>query len=317
MRQLMVAWAIAWALVVGHAAPAIAGPTLEPMPQREPTPAEKLDKGRKSFRMKDWEAAAPILKDLLYPESELNSKSDVVEVYLLLGACYFELGNREKAAQEFKKALELDFDRGMTELTFSAGAIRVFDDTKADVKIKLDQEAERRRIAEYKQRLADYINTIGVYETNSFRFNFIGFGAGQFQNKQPTKGWIVGISQFVTMGVSLGCFFTLATKYGVNAKVPLEDGPTVRLVQQIEIASGVAFYGIYAYSVIDGMVHYKPSTRIRGDDALIRDLELDGASPRPEGQPRRPAKTSLRDRLRIGPVLVPGGAGLAIGWETD
>jgi hypothetical protein len=278
-------------------------------PQRELTPTEKLERGRSSFRLKDFQSATPVLKDLLYPDVQLVRKDDVVEVHMLLGACYYELGNPEKATEEFTKALEIDVERGMTELNFSQGAIRLFDDTKAKIKDRIEAAAVRRALADRERQLREYMETFGVYETHSFGVNFIGFGFGQFQNGHKKKGVAIGVTQAVTGATSLGCFVYLATKYGLSARVPLEEGPGVRRLQQIEIGAGIAFFALYAYSVIDGALYYRPTARVRGDDSKIR-LDLDLG--RPQKPPARPKST-----FRLGPILVPSGAGLGLSWESS
>jgi hypothetical protein len=276
------------------------------------TPAEKLVEARSQFKQKQWQRAAFVLEDLLYPTSELALKTDVIEVHMLLGASHFELDRRAEAVREFEKALELSIDQGMSEWLYSEGAIKLFEDTKARIRERLAAEAKQKEIAEREKRLREYIDTIGVYETRSFSQNFFPLGFPQSQNGHRTKAWIVGSAQAATFAASAGAFLYLAGKYGLNAKVPLEDGPRVRQIQQFEIGAGVAFILIYAYSVVDGIVYFKPTTRIKGDDTIRDLLDLDK-----KPAPPKPKKTSLRDRLRFAPMLTPSGVGLGVAWETD
>jgi tetratricopeptide (TPR) repeat protein len=277
------------------------------------TPIQDLDKGRASFRARDFDSAYKTLNSLLYPDLQLARQDELVEAYILLGASLYELGNRDRAVTEFTKALQLDRERSIsTSPIYSEGVVRLFEDTKAKLKDKLEAEAVRKQLAEREQRIQDYINTIGVYETHSFGVNFVGFGVGQFQNKQRTKGSILFGSQLLAGGLSLGCFVYLGGKYGLVAKVPLEEGPFVRRVQQVEIASGIAFFGLWAYSIIDALVHYQPNARIKGDDSKLSPDVLDPQKPLPK--PRR--KTSLRERLHFGPMFTPSGVGIGIGLEN-
>ncbi|HEU0030076.1 MAG TPA: tetratricopeptide repeat protein [Kofleriaceae bacterium] len=296
MRALIVCLAIVVAVGVAHA-----GPT------------QDLDKGRQSFRAHDWQSTITTINFLLYPDLQLGRQDEVVEAHILLGASFFETGNRDKAIDEFRKALQLDPERSITNVNFSEGAVRLFDDTKAELRIRLEQEAERRRLAEAAQRLEEYRKSLVVYETHPYYVNFVPLGAGQFQNRQPTKGFLLFGSQIATGGTSLGMFLYLATKYGLQAKVPLEDGPRVRLLQQVEIGTGLAFFGLYAYGVVDSLLNYKPRAQIKGDDSLIPPDLLD-----PSKSPTKPAqKTSFRDRLKIAPMVTPNAFGIGIGWETD
>ena len=164
--------------------------------------------------------------------------------------------------------------------------------------------------------MREYLDTIGVYETNSFGVNFVPIAA-QYQNKQRTKAWLFGGGMALTGGTSLGIFIYLAGKYGLSSdRVPIAEGPRVRRLQQIEIGSGIAFAGVYIWGVIDAMINFKSQRRIQGDDTLIRDL-LDPSNPAPPvPATKKKTKTSLRDRLRIGPIVTPTGVGVGLGWET-
>jgi hypothetical protein len=108
-------------------------------------------------------------------------------------------------------------------------------------------------------------------------------------------------------------FLYLAGKYGLNAKVPTPEVPGVRQLQQLEIGTGVAFFAIYAWGVVDALLHYKPTVQIEGDDSLLPPLPSDKAAP------RKPAKTSVLDRLHLHPIVVPDGTGIGLGltWEND
>ena len=278
------------------------------------TPAEKLVQARQLFRAKEWRQSLGILKDLLYPTSELSRREDVVEVHMLLGACHVQLGERADATKEYELALDLDFERGMNELLYPETAIKVFEETRERMRENRAAEAKRKEIAEREKRLQEYIDTIGVYETRSFSQNFFPLGFPQSQNGHRTKAWIVGGLQATSLAVSLGSFLYLAAKYGLQAKVPREDGPFVRRIQQVEIGAGLMFFAVYGYSVIDGIIYYQPTRVIKGDDSIRDLLDLDKPVPAPRAAPK---KTSFRNSLRIGPLLSPTGVGIGVAWETD
>ena len=193
--------------------------------------------------------------------------------------------------------------------------VQLFEDTKEKYRDRLAREAERRAQAERERRLREYLDTVGVYETNSFGVNFIPFGVGQFQNKQPRKGYLFLGGQVLTGGTSLVTFIYLAGKYGLSSnQVPLQDGPRVRRLQQIEIGTGVAFFALYAWGVVDAMINYKSTRLVKGDDSLIPPDLLDPNKPAAKKPPKT---TSFRDRLRIGPMITPTGVGVGLGWEND
>jgi tetratricopeptide (TPR) repeat protein len=307
MRLLMLACAAA--LLPASAAVVRASPAA--------APALQLDRGRDSFKRGDWQSAIEVINLLLYPELQLARKEQVVEAHILLGAAYYQSGDRERAREEFRRALEIEPEQSIGTRLYSEGAIRLFDETKTDVRIAKEREDEKRRIAQRLKEIEDYKKSLIVYETHPYYVNFVPFGAGQFQNQQRSKGLLFAATQGATGAVSAGIFLYLASKYGlVSSSVPFDEQRTVRTLQEIEVGTGIVFLGFYAWGVVDALLHYKPRQRVEGEDSLLppelRDLR--GAPPPPRPAPPKP--TSLRDRVHVHPVLVPsGGAGVGLSLE--
>jgi tetratricopeptide (TPR) repeat protein len=296
-------------VVIVMIAAAAAAPT-----RASASPAQDLDRARQSFRERDYDAAMKLATFLLYPDEKLALPVDLVEAHVILGASNFETGNRTEAKREFERALQIEPDKSLTDLLFSEGAIRLFDETKADIQARAERDAQLRKLAEERERIRKYKESLVVVERRSFGVNFVPFGAGQFQNKHRVRGVLFAAGEGVTGGVSVGVFLYLAGKYGLDAKVPVLEGPGVRKLQQVEIGTGIAFFAIYAWGVVDALLHYQPRVQIEGDDTLLpplRDLPSDRATKPP------PKKTSFLDRLHVSPMLSPHGAGIGLSWEND
>jgi len=280
--------------------------------EADASPTQDLDHARQSFREHDYDSARKLATFLLYPDEKLALPGDLVEAHVILGASDFETGHRAEAKVEFEKALQIQPEKLLTDMLFSDGAIRLFDETKADIEARTRRDAELRKIADERERIRKYRESLVVVERRSFGVNFVPFGAGQFQNKQPVRGILFAAGEGITGGISAGIFVYLAGKYGLNAAVPVADGPSVRQLQQLEIGAGIACYALYAWGVVDALLHYKPRVQIEGDDSLL---------PPPPGAPseprKRPAKTSILDRLHVAPMIAPRGAGIGLTWEND
>ena len=100
-----------------------------------------------------------------------------------------------------------------------------------------------------------------TYESHPFARNFLPFGGGQFQNGDTAKGVGFAVGQGVTAATSMGLFVYLVGHYQ-DDQVPLADGGRVRRLEQVEILTGAAFFGLYAWSVIDALVHHEPWVKI-------------------------------------------------------
>jgi len=285
-------------------------------PDAAASPRQDLDQARQSFRQHDYDSARKLATFLLYPDEKLAMPDDLVEAHVILGASSFETGHNAEAKLEFEKALQIQPEKSLTDLLFSEGAIRLFDHTKAELVEREERDAQLRRLVDERERIRKYKESLVFVEKRSFIINFAPFGAGQFQNKQPTRGLLFAVGEGLTGATSVTAFLYLAGKYGLNAKVPRLDGPGVRQLQQVEIGTGVAFFAIYAWGVVDALLHYKPTVQIEGDDTLLP-VVRDRPSDTVPATPRRPRKTSFLDHWRIGPVLARDTAGLGLTWEND
>ena len=277
------------------------------------SPNQDLDHARQSFREHDYDSARKLATFLLYPDEKLAQPVDLVEAHVILGASDFETGHRAEAKLEFEKALQMQPEKVLTDMLFSEGAIRLFDETRADIEARTRRDAELRKIADERERIRKYRDSLVVVERRSFGVNFLPFGAGQFQNKQPTRGLLFAAGEGLTGGISIGIFFYLAGKYGlINAPVPAVETAGVRQLEQIEIGAGIAFFAIYAWGVVDSLLHYKPRVQIEGDDTLLPPLP-----DAPDARKPRPGKTSILDRVHLAPIVAPRSAGIGLIWESN
>lgn len=276
------------------------------------TPREDLALANKAFREGQFLEARDKYNFLLYPKAQLADTNDLVEAYVNLGVCRLETGDDDGAKAEFEKALELDPNKQLDPLVITnKRAIVLFDDTKADIRTRREREANRRREAEEAERLRKIrASLIGVRD-NPYYLTFVPF-LGQYQNGDTAKGLLFLGAQAVTGATSVGIFAYLTNKYGIRSdKVPLEEGPRVRRLQQIEIGTGIAFFAFYVWGVIDANLHYQRQVRAQIDESLLPDYLQTKPAP-----PRKPKKTSLLQRIHISPMLTPDGAGIGIGWEN-
>ena len=110
------------------------------------SPTQDLEQARQAFRGHDYNQARVLATFLLYPDEKIAQPVDLVEAHVILGASDFETGHRAEAKLEFEKALQIQPDKVLTDMLFSEGAIRLFDETKADIEARARRDAELRKI---------------------------------------------------------------------------------------------------------------------------------------------------------------------------
>ena len=69
---------------------------------------------------------------------------------------------------------------------------------------------------------------------------------------------------------------------------------------------------LYAWSIIDGNLHFTPQQRLQADRSYLSPDLLD-----PDAKPKKPKKTSMLERIHLAPMLSPTGVGLGLSWETN
>jgi tetratricopeptide (TPR) repeat protein len=266
------------------------------------TPAEKLDEARMLFRSGQYGNAAAMLAGLLYPSPELSDTSDLAEAHLLLGLCYFEIGQGEKAEIEVEEALaiepalRIDDNRG-----YSRRAIEFFEEKRKELEKRALEQAKLRERARIRQRLRE----TPALEKNQYWLNFMPFGMGQLQNKDKRKAIFFFASQASLLAISLGLYVYQIFEYP-EGTVPAEEFTTVETLQIIQITSGALWWGLYGWGVIDSITHYRPEPRRQLTDEEIERLMEEGDEEE---------SAAIRLTPTVMPTLFPHGAGVALQWE--
>jgi tetratricopeptide (TPR) repeat protein len=278
-------------------------------------PSQELDAANQAFRNGQLAVALEKYNALLYPPPpKIANPGEIIEAYVNLGVCRVDAGDPDGAKREFEKALQLDPNRQLDPLLITnKEAVRLFDDTKADIRNRARAAEDKQKLAELQKEREDFIKSLRPYKVNQFGFNFIPFGTGQFQNGDQGKGIAFAAGQGITFGTSIVIWGYLVNTYGItnhNLQVSLAEAGRIRLLQEIEVGSGIAFIGLYVWGVVDAYRHYKPQVEVKPDDSLLppnlRNLE----------KPKPKKTSSLIDRIHVAPMITPNGAGIGVGWEN-
>jgi len=86
-------------------------------------------------------------------------------------------------------------------------------------------------------------------------FALVPFGAGQMENGEPGKALAFALSETATAATSAGIWWHLGRSYP-DGRVPLDEASHVRHLQELEIGTGGAFFGIATWGVIDALAHW-------------------------------------------------------------
>lgn len=277
-------------------------------------PGQDLERGRTAFFRAEYQRAIEILRPLLYPELRLDSENEVLQAHRMLGVAYLFENQRDQARREFRKLLELRPDYRFDPLLDPPRVVDFFNDVVKEQQAKLDEiEAHRRKRGAEQEAAARLIHR---YERRSPIVSFFPFGAGQFQNGEPAKGWSFFGAQLGLAAISVGAFVTNFALYGArpvrDCKVPVIPTPTggpgmcppeqidrsaedlSRNLTRVQVTSGVLFFGVAIWGIVDAVRNFRPEVPV--------DDKGGGADP----NPRRGQNN------QTGARLFPTGRGLAL-----
>jgi hypothetical protein len=255
------------------------------------SPREAFDRGRTAFGRAEYKRSIEILYPLLYPEVLLDSEGEVVQAHRMLGIAYLFENQQDDARREFRKLLELRPDYRFDPLLDPQRVVdffnRVVKEEEATVAIIEARRKQREQeLALRRQREAARIQappTILRYERHSFVLNFVPFGAGQFQNGQPRKGWFFLGTELGLGAISVGAFVANFALYGVEphrgcnvtpasgAKCPPDqidhtDENRSKVLLDVQLVTGGLFFATAIWGVVDAIRHYQRDVPLTAGD---------------------------------------------------
>ncbi|MBN2575779.1 MAG: hypothetical protein JXP73_14530 [Deltaproteobacteria bacterium] len=283
-------------------------------------PTEELQRGKIAFDRGEFGRVVEIVRPLLYPELRLQSESQIVLAHRILGVSYLFEKQGPEAAGEFRKLLQISPEYRFDPRLDPPEVVDFFDGVRREYSTELAiLEAERKQAERERQRYREECEKLRAGPTvierrvgrNSFTVSFLPFGAGQFQNGHRKKGWAFLTAEVLLGAVSVGALATNLAVYGLrpqrgcrydvgNAACPPEaidhtDENRSRLLTQVQMVSGAAFFAVVAWGILDAVYYYHPETLL---------------SPAPSAQ--RPAATSS---LRFSPLLAEHAIGTGLSFR--
>jgi hypothetical protein len=268
--RLVVGLLFLCALLLGRAADA--NPSINPQ--------ASLSTGRLAYERGDYDQAVHILWPLLYPSIELGTEEAVLEAHRLLALSYFLLKKEPEAEQEATALLSLQPTFQLDPVVDPPMAVRFFEGVRQrqqerllELEKRQIEEVERARKEEERRRLEAHARAERVYiertvERHSRLVGFIPFGVGQVQNGQRKKAAFFAVSELVTGLLSLSAYLTIDQRYSggaINGKrfFPANEKSTAETLVGLQLGSGIAFWGLLAWGIIDAQVLFKKEVELK------------------------------------------------------
>lgn len=262
---------------------ALAAALLLPAAAGEAAPPADLKRAKDRYEFGAYADAAGAVRELLARRKDLP-EAEVIEAYRILGLSEYQLGDRAAARAAFVNLLSIDPDYALDPFLVPPQIVEFFDRVKREAEPELAPLRERRRQLKEQERLAEEArrkllaeeaarsgppSKVVLVQERIYLFNWLPFGAGQFQNGDTGKGTAIAISQVLLGAVNLTAIVAHSEiagsarrcSYAVGCQNPPYSDETRSQLNTLDIvkyASAGLFWAIYAYSVYDAHLHYVP-----------------------------------------------------------
>ncbi len=247
-------------------------------------PPNDLKRARDRYEFGAYADAAGAVRELLSRRKDLP-EAEVVEAYRILGLSEYQLGDLGAARSAFVNLLSNDPDYALDPFLVPPQIVEFFDRVKRDAEPELAPLRERRHQLKEQERLAEEArrkllaeeaarsgppSKVVLVQERVYLFNWLPFGAGQFQNGDNGKGTAIAISQVLLGVVNLTAIVAHSEiasgaqrcSYSADtcSNPPYSDQTRSQLktLDIVKYVSAGLFWGIYAYSVYDAHMHYVP-----------------------------------------------------------
>ncbi len=212
-------------------------------------------------------------------------EADAILAWRILGIAEYHLGDRTQARAAFVQLLSEDPDYKLDPFLVPPPIVEFFEEVKREHEPQLQplrerkrelreqerlaEEARRRLLAEERARSGPPTKVLKVQE-RIYAFNWLPFGAGQFQNGHRAKGTAIAATELTLGAVNLGAILlhNQIVENPDNRCVPSQEGcrngytrtarKQLQVVDVVKYASAGLFWGAYAWSVVDAHRYYVP-----------------------------------------------------------
>jgi hypothetical protein len=249
-------------------------------------PDANLKRARDRFEFGAWADAAGSVRAWLAEHPE-PSGPEAIDAFRMLGIAEFHLGNVAQSREAFVALLSQDPDYTLDPFLVPPPVVEFFDRVRKENEPALVPLRERKRALAEQQRLADEARRRLIAEEQArsgpptkiirveqrhYAFNWMPFGAGQFQNGHKAKGTALAAAQLALGATNLAAILihnqiaddrsrrcSPSQQTGCS-RPPYTDSDRdlLRRVDIVKYASAALFWSVYGFGVYDAHRFYVP-----------------------------------------------------------
>ncbi len=245
----------------------------------------ELKRAKDRYEFGAYNEAAAALRQLLKGAPQL-SDAEAIDAYRMLGISEYQLGDKAAARAAFVNLLSVEPDYALDAFLVPPAIVEFFDGVKKEHEAALAPLRDRKRELREQQRLADEAKRkllseeqsrtgppekVVLVEERVYLFNWLPFGAGQFQNGEKAKGTAIAAGEIVLGLVNISAILfhnqiaqdrtrTCVSGQAGCSNPPYYDSDRQLLsqVDTVKYVSAGLFWALYAYGVWDAHRNFVP-----------------------------------------------------------
>ena len=245
----------------------------------------ELKRAKDRYEFGAYSEAAAALRQLLKNPTQLTD-AEAVDAYRMLGISEYQLGDKAAARTAFVNLLSVEPDYALDAFLVPPAIVEFFDGVKKEHEAALAPLRDRKRELREQQRLAEEAKRkllseeasrtgppekVVLVEERVYLFNWLPFGAGQFQNGEKAKGTAIAAGEIVLGLVNISAILfhnqiaqdrtrTCVSGQAGCSNPPYYDSDRQLLsqVDTVKYVSAGLFWALYAYGVWDAHKNFVP-----------------------------------------------------------
>lgn len=220
------------------------------------TTNKKFEEASGYFDFGKYDECIKIVENLLH-DNEIMNINFRLKSYQLLALSNFNLKNTENAKYYIKLIYLIQFDYKFDPVFIPPDFI----DFANTVLKKNKKEITKHKDFIEKYRLLKNPKKKTQTPEKYFYKNFVPFGVGQFQNGHSYKGYLIMGVESVVLTINIGSYILL--KYYQKDDYTFENKEVATTGKIVNNSSFYIFLGLYVYGVVDSLVYYKATEKIK------------------------------------------------------
>jgi len=201
--------------------------------------ADRLGAATIAAERGDWATVAELVAPIADDPSA--ARGDRAEAHRLLGLAALDAGQSDRAETLFLGYLKLDLDGRLDPNLYPPETVAFFEGVRG-------KHAAELRALRPRPRRAIALNLIPP--------------AGQFQNRERPKAWILAGLGGSLLVANLGSYGLLRSWCDGDDGTCEGHTRSARVLRNVNLGTGLALIGLYAYGVYDGVRHFRRTPAI-------------------------------------------------------